>query len=117
PEVDIELSRDASTALFRILQESLTNVTRHAEAKRVSITLSQDDDWMSLEVKDDGKGISVFDLESSRSFGLMGMRERAHVFGGLLARMFHKGAASASTRARRLDNNPGDEPNSHRNGA
>ena len=74
PEVDIELSRDASTALFRILQESLTNVTRHAEAKRVSITLSQDDDWMSLEVKDDGKGISVFDLESSRSFGLMGIK-------------------------------------------
>ncbi|MGB8146274.1 MAG: ATP-binding protein, partial [Chromatiaceae bacterium] len=84
PEVDIELSRDASTALFRILQESLTNVTRHAEAKRVSITLSQDGDWMSLEVKDDGKGIPVFDLESSRSFGLMGMRERAQVFGGLL---------------------------------
>jgi PAS domain S-box-containing protein len=84
PEADIDLPRGASTALFRILQESLTNVARHADAKRVGVALSLDDGWMSMEVTDDGKGISVLDLESSRSFGLIGMRERAQVFGGRL---------------------------------
>jgi signal transduction histidine kinase len=84
PDADIDLPRGASTALFRILQESLTNVARHADAQRVGVALSLDDGWMSMEVTDDGKGISVLDRESSRSFGLMGMRERAQVFGGRL---------------------------------
>jgi len=68
--------------LFRILQESLTNVARHASASRVRVSLIPDPDWTTLSVDDNGKGISPLDLEDSRSFGLLGMRERAAVFGG-----------------------------------
>jgi signal transduction histidine kinase len=84
PDLDLDLSVAASTALFRILQESLTNVARHANASRVRVDLVRNNGWLNLVVADNGKGISTLDLESSRSFGLVGMRERAHVFGGRL---------------------------------
>jgi PAS domain S-box-containing protein len=79
---DIDLSPAASTALFRILQESLNNVVRHAGASKVRIDLTQTDGWMMLAVRDNGRGIAASDVENRHSFGLMGMRERAHVFGG-----------------------------------
>ncbi len=82
PENEPELTRDAATALFRILQEALTNIVRHANARSVSVGLSYGDGRLSLRISDDGVGISPLDLENSRSFGIMGMRERAHVFGG-----------------------------------
>jgi PAS domain S-box-containing protein len=78
----VDLSSQASTALFRILQESLNNVARHARASEVGITLDQRDGWVTLMVKDNGRGLTALDIDSSHSFGLMGMRERAHVFGG-----------------------------------
>jgi signal transduction histidine kinase len=64
------------------VQESLTNVTRHAEASRVEITLSQSTDDLIVEVRDDGKGFDPAYAAMRKSFGLLGMRERATVLGG-----------------------------------
>jgi len=80
----VALGRDRSTAAFRILQETLTNVARHAGASRVAIELKQDDGNLVLEVTDNGKGITEHDIAGSGSLGLLGMRERAHLLGGEL---------------------------------
>ena len=82
PELDRSLDRDLSTALFRILQESLTNVVRHSKATRVEIELHCEGGWISLEVRDDGCGISANELDDPKSLGLLGMRERAGLLGG-----------------------------------
>jgi len=81
----LPLDADRSTAIFRILQEALTNVTRHAEAKMVRASLAQQDGNVLLVVQDDGKGIRESDIESSSrtSLGLLGMKERC---GGLRRR-------------------------------
>ena len=71
-----------STAAFRILQEALTNVARHAAARRASVRLSSDSETLRLEIRDDGGGIPKDRIESSRSLGLIGMRERARALGG-----------------------------------
>jgi signal transduction histidine kinase len=81
---DPDLERDEKTALFRILQESLTNVARHADATRVEIRFAVEHPWLVLSINDNGAGISEWDAHSGKSYGLMGMRERAHVFGGRL---------------------------------
>ncbi len=85
-ELDLEagelgLDRDRDTAIFRILQEALTNVARHSEARRVKISLRVDGDIV-LAVSDDGRGISAKQKTSSKSLGLIGIRERARAFGG-----------------------------------
>ncbi len=77
-----ELDREHATALFRIFQEALINVVRHAGAKRVSVSLRRVDRHVELEVADDGKGISADAVESPMALGLLGMRERAVVLGG-----------------------------------
>jgi signal transduction histidine kinase len=64
------------------VQESLTNVTRHAEASCVKITLSQSADDFIVEVRDNGKGFDPAGTPKKKSFGLLGMRERAAVLGG-----------------------------------
>ena len=74
--------QDASTALFRILQEALTNVARHAEASKVSVTLRRDEAAVALIVHDNGIGISEEEPAPSSSLGLLGMRERARRFRG-----------------------------------
>lgn len=80
---DIEISeRDSETAIFRILQETLTNVARHANATRVDIRLEEKDASMVLEVKDNGRGILEQDMANTRSFGLLGIQERASLLGG-----------------------------------
>jgi signal transduction histidine kinase len=79
---EIRLPGELSTALFRTLQESLTNVARHSEASRVIVTLKGDHNQVELIVKDNGKGISKRQLSSPKSFGLIGMRERTHYLGG-----------------------------------
>ena len=76
------LDEKRSTAFFRIFQESLTNVVRHAQAKNVDISLRQEGNAIVLTVKDDGKGISAHEINNPRSVGFLGMRERAAVFGG-----------------------------------
>ena len=76
------LDRDRSTAMFRILQEALTNVARHAAAACVTVTLHQDKKGASLVVRDDGRGLPTAELGNPRSYGLIGMQERAAEFGG-----------------------------------
>lgn len=78
----INLQQQQTTAVFRILQESLTNVKKHSNATRVTITFTQDDGNYILEIKDNGKGVCTEDFQKENSFGLLGMKERAHLFGG-----------------------------------
>ena len=79
---EVELLGDRATALFRIFQESLTNVARHAEATKVEISLSRQNGCILLEIHDDGRGVTKEKISSSTSLGLLGMRERAYAFGG-----------------------------------
>lgn len=81
---DISLSDSLNITIFRIFQEALTNVARHAQASQVEIVLVQEADLVSLAVKDNGKGISGEQLNSPNSFGLIGMRERSSLIGGTL---------------------------------
>lgn len=79
---EIILPAENITALFRIFQESLTNIAKHSQANRVSIELRNENNCYILEIKDNGKGISEEDLLKQNSFGLLGIRERSHLFGG-----------------------------------
>jgi len=76
------LSKEKSTNLFRIVQESLTNVIRHANATKVEINLSEKDGILLLEVVDNGKGITKAAVTNPKSFGLIGIKERVHSLGG-----------------------------------
>jgi two-component system sensor histidine kinase UhpB len=76
------LPREIATALFRVLQESLTNVARHAEAKNVRVKLAEQEGRVVLQIKDDGRGITEEELAKPGAFGLMGMRERILPFHG-----------------------------------
>jgi signal transduction histidine kinase len=71
-----------ATVLFRICQESLTNVARHAHASAVDVTLSRRSRCAVLTISDNGRGITVDEMEHPRSFGVIGMRERARALGG-----------------------------------
>jgi PAS domain S-box-containing protein len=81
-DFDDVTDRESETAIFRILQEALTNVARHSEASQVDIFLTRHDGELIMEVKDNGRGLTMDDLSKSRSFGLLGMRERALFLGG-----------------------------------
>jgi PAS domain S-box-containing protein len=81
---DLHLHEGLATTVFRILQEGLTNVARHADARSLRVALQVQDDEVVLEVVDDGRGIAPAQLENRRSLGLLGMRERAMVWGGKL---------------------------------
>jgi len=82
PETVPELSRDATTAVFRIFQEALTNIARHAEATRVRCEFKVDGDQAVLRIEDNGRGISPDALADPKSLGLLGMQERAAVLSG-----------------------------------
>jgi PAS domain S-box-containing protein len=82
PSGDLALEEDQATEFFRIFQECLTNVIRHAEARSVSVTLRQENGDLVLLVTDDGKGFNESDV--SESLGFLGMKERAQVCGGSL---------------------------------
>jgi len=78
------LSKSASTAIYRAVQESLTNVARHSGAKQAWVLIEVDEDALYVEVEDDGRGIAPQDLSKSRSLGLKGMRERVAFLGGAM---------------------------------
>ncbi|MFQ5757672.1 MAG: PAS domain S-box protein [Acidiferrobacterales bacterium] len=78
----LRFERNRETALFRILQETLTNIARHASARNVEINLIAEKDEMILEVKDDGRGITHAEITNTQSLGLIGMHERAGALGG-----------------------------------
>jgi len=79
---EIGLDRDRSTAVFRIFEETLTNVFRHAKATRVKISLEKSADSLILRIEDNGKGIKESEVYNPKSLGLLGMRERSLLFGG-----------------------------------
>ena len=82
PAEDISLETDRATAVFRVLQEALSNVVRHADASNVVVDVRSDANNLTLTVRDDGKGISEASIHAPNSLGLLGMRERAMAFGG-----------------------------------
>lgn len=81
---DATLSKEQSTTIFRILQESLTNVARHAQATKVYIRFEATDQLIQLTVSDNGRGIHHDEINSPKSLGLLGMKERAALLGGTI---------------------------------
>lgn len=81
---EIVLDDSRSTALFRIVQESLMNVVKHAEASRVEVSIWQQPGYVCIEVRDNGKGFTPEASRKRGSFGLVGMRERTLMIGGKL---------------------------------
>jgi PAS domain S-box-containing protein len=79
---EICLDEELSIAMFRVLQESLTNIAKHASATCVSIDLEYSNDLYKMRIEDDGTGISPVNCDSTKSFGLIGMQERVNDFGG-----------------------------------
>ena len=79
---DVTLDEQSSTAIFRILQEALTNIIRHAEAAAVSVSLVQKNGSVTLTVEDNGKGITPTQIQNKQAFGLTSIRERAGFLGG-----------------------------------
>ena len=85
PGGEITWNQEKSTAMFRIFQETLTNIARHAGAAGVKVRVQKQDKQVVLEVRDNGQGIAEERLSGSGSFGLLGMEERARLFGGKLS--------------------------------
>ena len=81
-ETQLHLDAAAVTAIYRIVQEALTNVSRHANASRVELRLRQRRDELLLEIRDDGRGITAEEVRDPFSLGLIGIRERAAFAGG-----------------------------------
>jgi signal transduction histidine kinase len=84
PPEDIAVDPEQATAIFRIFQETLTNVARHAEASEVDVRIASAEGNLTLEVHDNGKGIPEDEISNGKSLGLLGMRERAMLLGGEL---------------------------------
>jgi two-component system, NarL family, sensor histidine kinase UhpB len=97
---------DRSTAVFRIFQEILTNVARHAAATHVDIRIAQTGDALTLRVNDNGRGITPEEAASPGALGLLGMRERALVFGGQVAVRGLAGDGTTVTVSVPLQNEP-----------
>ena len=111
-EADLVLDDARSTAIYRIVQEALTNIARHAEASHITIALHRIDSSLAITIQDDGRGIAEHDLEKAAALGLLGMRERVwglngsiHIgadneLGGTridISLPMHAGAAEAAT--------------------
>ena len=78
----MKISHESATAIFRVVQEALTNVARHAEARNIEIFLGEEDQELVISITDDGKGIQPEALKGAAAFGVNGMRERIHRIGG-----------------------------------
>jgi len=79
---DLNLTKEQSTAVFRIFQETLTNIMRHSNATEVDVRLKMNEDELILEVADNGRGITKAEISNSQSFGLLGIRERLYPWNG-----------------------------------
>jgi PAS domain S-box-containing protein len=82
PETEPNLSPEVCTALFRIFQECLTNIARHAHAAKIEAELRSEDGWVTLRVQDNGRGITEAEIADPASLGLLGMKERTGLLGG-----------------------------------
>lgn len=112
-DIGDRFSENQALALFRIVQESLANVKRHAAATRVEISIAASNGVIGLEIRDNGKGFDPEKLAESESFGLLGMRERAISIGGELNVTSSLGQGTAVTLCFH-DGSAGDIPNSDR---
>jgi len=81
-EFDLSMDPQRETTLFRVFQETLTNIHRHAQATRVEVALTRQDDSVILQIRDNGVGIPPEKINSSQSLGLLGIRERVTAWGG-----------------------------------
>jgi PAS domain S-box-containing protein len=88
---EYNLDRNLSTNIFRVYQEALTNIARHAQATTVETILTKQKDFISLTIKDDGIGFDIEEAKGKNSLGLVGMRERAMLFRGDLSIKTEKG--------------------------
>jgi signal transduction histidine kinase len=84
PPQEIRLPPDAATAVFRVFQETLTNVARHSHATEVEVRVENLSDCVTLQVRDNGRGISHGEIHGRRSLGLLGMHERVRALAGML---------------------------------
>jgi PAS domain S-box-containing protein len=82
---DIALDPNLSTAVFRIFQEAMTNVARHANASKVKVSLKQAQSYLRLKIKDTGRGIRKSEIANPRSLGIIGIRERVLPWGGTVS--------------------------------
>ena len=80
----VALQEDRATAVFRLIQEALTNIARHAEATEVAVSLIEQDNELLIEISDNGRGITEQELSATRSLGLVGMRERVNLLEGTI---------------------------------
>jgi PAS domain S-box-containing protein len=90
----IPLSDQQSTAVFCIVQEALTNILRHAQATRVNVAMKEENGILRLKVSDNGRGITQAEMFNKKSFGLLGMQERAHLIEGHVEIVGEKGAGT-----------------------
>jgi signal transduction histidine kinase len=84
PDHNERFSRERETACFRIAQEALSNIARHAQASQIQVQLAKDGNIMLLIVKDDGVGFDLESLRKRATLGLVSMQERAHAAGGAI---------------------------------
>lgn len=82
PEISLEMDGDRVTAVFRIMQEALTNIAVHAQASKVMIDIKVDEDNLVIKIADNGIGITPSQLNKPHAYGVQGMYERAYHFGG-----------------------------------
>ena len=97
PSDTFSLEPERTTGVFRVFQELLTNVARHAQATRVTVALSGMAAEVTLEVRDNGRGIRAEELSNPQSLGLLGMRERASLLGGRFRLRGEPGAGTVAT--------------------
>jgi PAS domain S-box-containing protein len=107
---ELLLPSDLATPLFRICQEALTNVTRHASATHVNIQVECSDTHLSLAVQDDGRGITEEEIRRHGSLGLLGMKERVAMLGGTLTVKGEPGQGTTLTVQIPLGLNPQTRP-------
>ena len=96
---NIRFDKNKTVTIYRILQESLTNVARHSRATDTKIILFKNKKWISLSIKDNGKGITKKQISDKNSLGLIGMRERALIIGGNLIISGHQKRGTTVTLA------------------
>ena len=82
PKEELEMSDSTKNGLFRIFQESLTNVSRHANANKVEVTLEQKDQQLILSIEDSGQGFEKENIAAKDTLGILGMKERSQMMGG-----------------------------------
>ena len=115
PLEELQVDQDIATAIFRVFQETMTNIARHANAKRAKIILRSVDNAIELTVEDNGIGIEEKKISASDAFGLIGMRERAQNLGGKLKIDSARGGGTKITlTVPFLKGNLDDKNNNHR---